>query len=269
MPSPQLKKRLPTGADILVLTREQVAGHILIDMNAEAASYYHGEANYSQNQRNYVNWVRDEYQSNDVDDLFNAAWRWLIEQQYLAEDTRQVVGNGWYRLTAKGRTVKTLDDLHLPRVPRDMNPGPVPNFHSLTRGPLVKHLAVLWEEAAADYAGQAWLSTVIMLGSLLEAALLAKCQEGDAIAKASASAPKSKGVAKDYEWWSLSDFLAVAEENNWIHQSRNDFADILRDYRNMVHPYNAYRRNYRVDRSMATICWEVVKAALADLGVKD
>ena len=60
------------------------------------------------------------------------------------------------------------------------------SFEPLTvDGRLRKHLHVLWEEAVMAYNGNAHLSTVIMLGSLLEGALLAKCLDNEAAAKSS------------------------------------------------------------------------------------
>jgi hypothetical protein len=67
--------------------------------------------------------------------------------------------------------------------------------------------------------------------------------------------PKSKGFAKDYQWWALNDFIEVAAELGWIHRTRTDFADTLRDYRNMVHPFNAFNRSYHVDEGTVSICW--------------
>lgn len=143
-----------------------------------------------------------------------------------------------------------------------------PDFHPLTSDEKLRaHLGLLWEEAALAFAGRAYLAAVIVLGSLLEGALLAKCLENNEAAQVSISAPRSNGKVKPYNQWSLSDFIEVADNNFWIHKTRNDFADTLRDYRNMVHPFNAYHRGYRVDKPMATICWEVVKATLSDLGV--
>jgi hypothetical protein len=146
---------------------------------------------------------------------------------------------------------------------------PEPDFRPLTSDEkLREHLKLLWEEAVFAFGGHAYLSTVIVLGSLLEGALLAKCLANDEVAQASTHAPKANGKVKPYNQWSLSDFIEVADDNRWIHKTRNDFADTLRDYRNMVHPFNAYGRGYKVDKPMAAICWEVVKATLSDLGAK-
>jgi len=264
--NPALLKLVPNADAALALSREEVGGFILEHLNAQAEGHYHGEDNFIENLRNYMRMVEETY-NREVADLFNLAWRWLIERGYIADDIRQSQP-GWYRLTTSGRAIKSHGQLQIPRVPREINPGPAPDFSPLTRSnPLLKHLHVLWEEAALAYSGNAYLSCVIMLGSLLEGVLLAKCLSNDATARASAHAPRDGGQVKAYERWSLNDFIEVADDNQWIHKTRNTFADILRDYRNMVHPFNAHNRGYFVDRGIATICWEVVRAALRDLGV--
>lgn len=260
-------RALTTPESVLALSREELAAYILEELNARARANYNGERNFIEHKGNYIRSVAQEYKNEEVTARFDAAWRFLIDQTYVYEAPEQA-HPGWYRLTERGRQITRRDMLQAPRVPRAFNPGPPPNLHPLTTvPPLLKHLHVLWEEAAMANKGDAHLATVIMLGSLLEGALLAKCMSHDAAAKAAASAPKERGTVKDYSRWSLNDFIEVAGELDWIHKTRNDFADTLRDYRNMVHPFNAYNREYRVDDGTVAICWEVVRATLRDLGV--
>jgi len=76
----------------------------------------------------------------------------MIDQGYVAEYAGEPAG-GWYRLTAKGREVKTRDLIVIPRVPRNFNPGAPPNFGLVTSDHgLAKQLWVLWVEAAAAFA---------------------------------------------------------------------------------------------------------------------
>jgi hypothetical protein len=263
-----VKRTLNDAEAVLSLSREQLAGYVLEDLNARAKGHYHGDRNFQENHSNYLNGVEAEYKNQDVTDAFAAAWRFMIDQGYVSESPGQMA-HGWYRLTARGRGITQHDMLQAPRVPRDINPGPAPSFLPLTSEPaLLKHIHVLWEEAVMADNGNAHLATVIMLGSLLEGALLAKCMSNNAAAQSAANAPKERnGVVKDYRWWTLNDFIEVASELSWIHSTRNDFADTLRDYRNMVHPFNAYNRGYHVDRDTVAICWAVVRATLHDLGL--
>jgi hypothetical protein len=262
-----ITKILPGPKDVLALSREELAACILESLNAEAASHYHGEENYKEHQRNYLRSVDETYKSQEVADHFNSAWRWLIEQNYLSEDTRDL-NAGWYRLTTKGRAVKKRDQIVVPRVPRNVNPGPAPDFTPLTNDArLRKQLLVLWEEAVLCYDADAHLSTVVILGSLLEGALLGKALENLAAANRAVASPKEAGVVKPFERWYLSNFIDVAIECEWIHKTRGDFTDVLRDYRNLIHPFKAKNIGYRIDKGAASICWQVVISTLGDLGI--
>lgn len=86
-----------------------------------------------------------------------------------------------------------------------------------------------------------------MLGSLLEGPLLSRALKDPSAAYASKAAPRRKGkVIEDFRWWYLAQFIDVATELGWLHSNRGDFADVLREYRNLVHPYAAMQL-YRVD----------------------
>jgi len=259
---------LPVAGDVLALSREELAGYILEDLNAEASRASYGQENYKQNQRNYINGAHEAYKNDEVTDRFTSSWRWLIEQDYLA-DVPQQGGIGWYRLTSRGRGIATHDQLVTPRVPRDINPGPAPNFLPLTSDPgLSKQMHVLWEEAVLSYNVGAHLSTVIMLGSMLEGALLGKALDNRAEANRAKAAPKDpSGTVRPFDKWKLINFVHVAKECGWIHGRRIDFVDVLRDYRNLVHPYKAKDIGYNVDKGTAAICWQVVTEALRDLGI--
>ena len=252
------------------LSREEIASYIIEQLNSAATANYHGENAFIENQRNYMRSIEEIYKNSEVTDRFNAAWKWLLDNGYLSEDPLQM-SPGWYRLTTLGRTIKSHDQLQTPRVPRDMNPGPPPDFRPLAaRDPgLLKHLHVLWEEAVLCFNGGAYLATIIMLGSLIEAALLAKALSEPSAANTADASPRDQDRnVLGFERWSLKNFLEVAAQSGWIHATRNDFTDILRDYRNLVHPHKAKNSGYFADKGMASICWQVASETLRDLGVR-
>ena len=95
------------------------------------------------------------------------------------------------------------------------------------------------------YPSGSWKGTVIMCGSVLEAVLddvLFEDTTRNALAVASAEAPKKGGIAKPRESWKLFNLIEVAvdlghiksEDAKCVHQS-------LRDYRNFVHPNKELR----------------------------
>ncbi len=51
------------------------------------------------------------------------------------------------------------------------------------------------------------------------------------------AAPKGKGGStRPLKEWGLKDYLDVAHELGWIRQSAKDVGQVLRDYRNYIHP---------------------------------
>lgn len=146
--------------------------------------------------------------------------------------------------------------------------GHPPDFTQLTSDvALQRHLALLWDETALVFIAEAHLATVILCGSLLEGALLAKCLENDAIARSARLAPLYKRKPARYECWSLGNFIDVANEVGWILESRSAFATLLREYRNLIHPLNASRSSHSVNKLVAAICLVVVKKTIGELGV--
>jgi hypothetical protein len=90
------------------------------------------------------------------------------------------------------------------------------------------------------FPGGAWKSTVIMAGSILEAILFDRLTDPlwNAKAMASSVAPKIKGGATiKVEDWKLEGLIKVAAAIGLFPQDRADtFDQVLRDYRNFVHP---------------------------------
>ena len=92
------------------------------------------------------------------------------------------------------------------------------------------------------YPSGAWKSTVILAGSILEAVLFDQLTTDPAVrsrAEASAKAPKVSGKVKDLAAgeWKLAELIEVAVDINVLPADRaKSFDQVLRDYRNFVHP---------------------------------
>lgn len=101
------------------------------------------------------------------------------------------------------------------------------------------------------FPSEAWKSCVIMCGSILEAVLfdqITSSNEMKAKALASAKAPRGKGgVVKDLDndEWKLHHLISVAVDLNILLESRSNTVDqVLRDYRNFVHPAKEVRAQH-------------------------
>jgi hypothetical protein len=259
---------LPTPAEVKALNQEQLGYYILEYLNGEEAELSHQYGPYKTHESNFLRAINECYRDDDVSDAFSGAWRWVIQQGYIAV-VPGTVDVGWYRLTSKGREIKKHDQAPTSGVIRDVSPGVAPDFTPVAADPrLAAHLQVLWQEAAASYKAEAFLATVIMLGSLLEGALLGKAQANRAAAIGATKAPMDKtGKVLDLEKWRLVQLIEVASELHWIKKDRGDYSTTLRDYRNLVHPWKAASTGYSVDRGTANVSWQVVKETLRDLGI--
>ena len=112
----------------------------------------------------------------------------------------------------------------------------------------------------------AHLSSVIMLGSVLEGTLHDVVRQFPAEAYRCPSAPKGhSGKPRDSATWKLGELIDVAHACGWIELDARRFSHELRDYRNMVHPHRELTDAHHPDEDTVAICWNVVVAALNDL----
>jgi hypothetical protein len=122
----------------------------------------------------------------------------------------------------------------------------------------------------------AWKSTVILAGSILEAVLYDRLTRGPATIKKvmkATSAPKAKGgVTKDIRkhdfanQWTLSDLIRVASELNILPPENKIAIDqVLRDYRNFVHPRVEVERGVAISEGHATASKGMLEVILDEL----
>jgi len=116
----------------------------------------------------------------------------------------------------------------------------------------------------------AYLMAIVGMGSLIEGILLALVERHP---KEANKAYSEKGAIKSFDKWRLHEFIDVAYKLGWIKRSRKDFAKILIDYRNLIHPKKQRAIKEFPDKQTCKICWQVVIATINDLitncGVKD
>jgi hypothetical protein len=142
-----------------------------------------------------------------------------------------------------------------------------PDFTRLVTDPsLADILAFRWAEAQRCFRAEAYLSAVIMMGSIVEGVLLHKAEHNMKAANQAKAAPKEKtGEVKPVQDWSLSSLIDVAHEVGWLQGDVKRFSHALRESRNIVHPYAQRSSKDRPDGDTCRICWQVVRAAVADL----
>jgi hypothetical protein len=145
-----------------------------------------------------------------------------------------------------------------------------PDFTVLITEPKMKEiLANRWCECTRCVSSDAPLAATVMMGGLLEALLLARFNkepDKSGIFKA-AKAPKNRtsGKVAPLNEWTLMHYIDVSHELGWISRSAKDIGEVLRDYRNYIHPYKELSHGIRVDKHDARLFWEITKGILRQL----
>lgn len=142
---------------------------------------------------------------------------------------------------------------------------PAPDFSRLTSAMpgLEAILRDRWLEIQTCLNAGACLSSVILMGSVLEALLLSRALLSPGEVSRAKRAPAAKGRA--IQDWNLSELIAVALELGWIKIEPVKFSFPLRKYRRLVHPGGELSAN--VDLSVETCegCWSVLNQAVEEL----
>lgn len=121
-------------------------------------------------------------------------------------------------------------------------------------------------EARTAMGAGAYLATVLLCGSVLEAVLLGAAQKEPArFNQASASPKAADGSVKRFYEWSLAQFIDAASEIGLLKPDVKKFGHGLRDFRNYIHPYEQMASGFTPDQHTAKVCFQVLKAALASV----
>ena len=149
----------------------------------------------------------------------------------------------------------------------DLKPLPPPNFLALgLESGVGELLASRWDEAQRCVDSKAFLAATIVMGSLLEGLLLGVCQRFPKLANTCTAAPTDKsGKVRPYHDWSLSQMIDVAHHVGWLDLDVKRFSHALREFRNLIHPYEQMMTGAKPDEDTCSISWLVVQAAVNDL----
>ena len=151
--------------------------------------------------------------------------------------------------------------------PKDTPLETPPDFARLVTDPSLSDILVFrWAEAQRCFRADAHLSAVVMMGSIIEGVLLHMAEHNMKTVNQAKAAPKEKtGAVKPIQNWSLSSLIDVAHEAGWLQGDVKRFSHALRESRNIVHPYVQWLSKDCPDGDTCRICWQVVRAAVADL----
>ena len=144
----------------------------------------------------------------------------------------------------------------------------IPNIQNL---PIETQVASIIElrldEARKALSSGAYLSTIFLCGSVLEGVLLGAALSEPEKFNRSPRSPKrrdNKKVKHFYEW-TLSESIDVAYDIGLLKLDVKKFSHELRDFRNYIHPYQQMQSEFAPDKYTAKLCFQAMKAALADI----
>ena len=122
-----------------------------------------------------------------------------------------------------------------------------------------------WKEAQKCQHTQCYTSAIIMMGSILEALILARALLSPEISYRATKAPKKNGKSPAIQDWNLNQLVDVAVEVQWLKTDRGKFSHALRESRNVVHPWVEVSTRANFDEATCKTSWEVLKASVDDL----
>ena len=158
---------------------------------------------------------------------------------------------------ADEETQENFLDKEFPKV--DLSPLPIESS-------FIDIMQARWQEVASCERSGAYLSAVIMTGSLLEAILLGVASSNPREFNQSKSSPKDEnGNPKKFPQWNLASLIEVAYETNWIDLDVKKHSHALRDFRNYIHPYQQKASGFHPTKETVAITMQVFRAAVAQI----
>jgi hypothetical protein len=194
-------------------------------------------------------------------DLISATGRATVRSKYLVS------------LKLVKKRLGTLQADHviaLAAAPQAVTPDTAPAFDPLISDPKMQTiLTKRWQECGICVRSGAPLAATVMMGGLLEGLLLAKINQLDSKAPvfSAAATPKDPktGKALQLKEWGLKNYIDVAHELGWITKTTKDIGEIVRDYRNYIHPQKELSHGITLQPGDAHMLWEVAKSITLQL----
>lgn len=134
-------------------------------------------------------------------------------------------------------------------------------------GTIAEILDLRFEEIKKCLGSNAPLSVIFLCGSSLEGILLGVAMKTPKSFNTAISSPKNQeGKVKPFHEWTLNNLINTAFEVGLLKEDVKKFSHSLRDFRNYIHPYQQLSSGFNPDKHTAKISWQVLKAAIHQLG---
>lgn len=146
---------------------------------------------------------------------------------------------------------------------KDKSSTSIPDFSRLIADEkMITILNRRWIETTNCIENKAPLSALIMMGALLESLLLARINtlSDKKHLFSLKSTPKDKTKKPlPLQEWGLNDFLEIAFEMKWIRKPAKEVGNIIRDYRNFIHPVKELGSGFQIEDSDAKMFWPIFR----------
>jgi hypothetical protein len=112
------------------------------------------------------------------------------------------------------------------------------------------------------------LAVIFHSGSILEGVLFGLAQKCPKEFNSCRAAPTKDEKTKPFHEWTLVNFIDVSFSLGFLKEDVKKFSHVLRDFRNYIHPYQQASSGFSPDENTAKICFQVLKAAIAQIKQK-
>ena len=112
------------------------------------------------------------------------------------------------------------------------------------------------------------LATIFLCGSVLEGILSAIAIQEAQLFNTAKSSPKDNatGSVRQFNKWTLKDYIDVAKELGYIDLDVQKFSHVLQNFRNYIHPYQQLHEKFSPNIDTAKLCVQVIKIAINQIG---
>jgi len=126
-----------------------------------------------------------------------------------------------------------------------------------------------WDEIEKCVGNDVRTASMVLMGSMLEALILAKInniQDKASIFKLKKTPIDQKsGKAKDIRDWTLTNYIDVAHELGWIRPLTKDLSVVIKDYRNYIHPAKEYSHGLVIEGEDINLMWKIFQEIVTQI----
>ena len=146
----------------------------------------------------------------------------------------------------------------------------IPNFSKLISDEKMQNiLKNRWIEIEKCLSVDASLAATVMMGGILEGLLMAKVNSFSNIKELFKcnSVPVNSRTKKKIPLseWTLKVYIDVAYEMDWIGNAAKKVGEVLRDYRNYIHPQKEFTHRIHISSKDARIFWSITSSLANEL----